>query len=83
MGADARQVDVELTEAGLLCLRKAFRAVHLFLERRVYKAICWGKHRDPSERLVHMDTLEGYFRDLRCYCRDKAGLYFPWGHPDD
>jgi DNA-binding MarR family transcriptional regulator len=83
MGADARQVDVELTEAGLLCLRKAFRAVHLFLERRVYKAICWGKHRDPSERLVHMDTLEGYFRGLRRYCRDKAGLYFPWGHPDD
>jgi DNA-binding MarR family transcriptional regulator len=81
--ADARQVDVELTEAGLLCLRKAFRAVHLFLERRVYKAICWGEHRDSGQRFLHMATLEEYFQSLRRYCRDKARLCFPWGHPDD
>ena len=80
---DARQVEVELTESGLDCLRRAFRAVHLFLERRVYKAICWGKHRIWGERFMAMDRLESYFRSLRRYCKDKARLYFPWGHPDD
>ncbi len=80
---DARQVDVELTEAGLRCLRKAFRAVHLRVERLVYRAICWGKHRDAGARLRNMDTLEGYLRSLRQRCKDAARLYFPWGHPDD
>jgi DNA-binding MarR family transcriptional regulator len=80
---DARQVDVELTESGLDCLRRAFRAVHLFVERRVYKAICWGKHRAWGERFMNMELLESYFRSLRRYCRDRARLYFPWGHPDD
>jgi hypothetical protein len=30
-----------------------------------------------------METLEGYLRSLRKYCRDSARLYYPWGHPDD
>ena len=80
---DARQVDVELTELGLDCLRRAFRAVHLFLERQVYKAICWGKHRVWGERIRNMELLESYFERLRRRCRDRARLYFPWGHPDD
>jgi DNA-binding MarR family transcriptional regulator len=80
---DARQVDVELTAAGLLCLRRAFRAVHLPVEHLVYRAICWGKHRDGGARFMNMDTLESYLHGLRRHCRDRARLYFPWGHPDD
>jgi DNA-binding MarR family transcriptional regulator len=80
---DARQVEVELTESGLHSLRRAFRAVHLFLERRVYRAICWGKHRESGERFRNTEMLESYLRSLRRYCKDRARLYFPWGHPDD
>ena len=80
---DARQVDVQLTAAGLLCLRRAFRAVHLPVEHLVYRAICWGKPRDSRERFINMDTLESYLHSLRRHCNDGARLYFPWGHPDD
>ena len=57
--------------------------MHLFLERWVYRAICWGKHRDSWERIMKMDRLESEFRRLRSYFGDGARLYFPWGHPDD
>jgi len=30
-----------------------------------------------------MDTLESYLSCLREQFGDNAGLYYPWGHPDD
>jgi hypothetical protein len=30
-----------------------------------------------------MAKLEGYLDGLRWRFRDTAGLYYPWGHPDD
>jgi hypothetical protein len=30
-----------------------------------------------------MATLEGYLGCLRSRFRDRARLYYPWGHPDD
>jgi DNA-binding MarR family transcriptional regulator len=80
---DQRQLEVTLTDEGLACIRTAYKLLFRVAARIVYHAICWGKHRDPSARLIHMDTLEGYLRSLRAYCRDTARLYYPWGHPDD
>jgi DNA-binding MarR family transcriptional regulator len=80
---DQRQREVTLTDAGLACVRTAYKLLFRVTASIVYHAICWGKHRDASARLIHMDTLEGYLRSLRTYCRDTARLYYPWGHPDD
>jgi DNA-binding MarR family transcriptional regulator len=79
---DKRQRYVTLTEAGLTCIRTAYKLLFRFAERIVYHAICWGKHRDPYERFIHMDRLESYLGSLRAYCRDRARLYYSWGHPD-
>jgi hypothetical protein len=79
---DQRQREVTLTDAGLACIRTAYKHLFRFAERIVYHAICWGKHRDPHARFIHMDTLESYLRSLREYCRDTARLYYSWGHPD-
>ena len=80
---DRRQREVALTEAGLECIRSAYRLLVRIAQRMVYRAICWGKQRDRDERLIHMATLESYLSSLRSYCRDTATLYYHWGHPDD
>jgi hypothetical protein len=49
----------------------------------VWDAICFGRSRDPWQRIVHMDTLESYLDVLRRHFGDTARLYYPWGHPDD
>jgi DNA-binding MarR family transcriptional regulator len=80
---DQRQREVKLTEKGLACIREAYKLHFRIAERIVYHAICRGKHRDAGARFVNMDRLEGYLRGLREHCRDRARLYYPWGHPDD
>jgi hypothetical protein len=52
-------------------------------ERIVYRAICYGYHRDGDVRFWQMETLESLLGVLRQYCRDTATLYYAWGHPDD
>jgi DNA-binding MarR family transcriptional regulator len=80
---DRRQVRVGLTEAGETCILKASKVMLPAVRDMVLRAICFGKHGSASARFVHMDTLEGYLRSLRERFRDSAGLYYPWGHPDD
>jgi DNA-binding MarR family transcriptional regulator len=81
--SDRRQRRVLLTEKGRQCVREAYRMTVRWVQRFVYEVICFGYHRDESARLVNMDSLEGYLRALRTYCRDSATLYYAWGHPDD
>jgi DNA-binding MarR family transcriptional regulator len=80
---DRRQRQVLLTKKGRQCLREAYRMTVRWVLRFVFEVICFGKHRDESERLIHMDALEGYLGALREYCHDRATLYYAWGHPDD
>ena len=80
---DRRQRKVSLTERGRTCIREARRALLRAVGRMVCEAICFGRHRDPSRRLVRLDTLEGYLLALRKYFGDAATLYYRWGHPDD
>ena len=80
---DRRQVRVGLTKAGRRCILKARRVMLPAVRRMVYRAICFGKHRNGDARFRHMDTLESYLSSLRRRFRDTAGLYYPWGHPDD
>jgi DNA-binding MarR family transcriptional regulator len=80
---DQRQRTVVLTEAGLACIRSAYKLVVRIAKRIVDRAICWGNHRDADARFFHMDTLECYLRRLRAYCRDTARLCYRWGHPDE
>jgi len=80
---DRRQVRVQLTEAGEKCILKARGVMLPAMTRMVYRAICFGAHRSAEARFVHMATLEGYLDGLRKRFRDTAGLYYPWGHPDD
>jgi DNA-binding MarR family transcriptional regulator len=82
-GDDRRQRWVKLTAHGVESIRKARRVLLRRVQRLVYEAICFGMHRDPIKRLIHMDQLEGYLRVLRQNCGDTATLYYPWGHPDD
>jgi DNA-binding MarR family transcriptional regulator len=79
---DQRQREVTLTEAGLACIRAAYKRMFRVAGSIVYHAICYGKHRDWDARWKNMDTLESYLRRLREYCRDSAQLYYCWGHPD-
>jgi hypothetical protein len=74
---------VVLTEKGRQCLREAYRMVVRWVARFVYEVICYGKHRDADARFVHMNTLESYMDALRRYSRDRATLYYAWGHPDE
>ena len=80
---DRRQVRVWFTEAGERCILKAHEMMLPAVSRMVYRAICFGKHRSADARFRHMDTLESYLSSLRGRFRDTAGLYYPWGHPDD
>jgi DNA-binding MarR family transcriptional regulator len=83
LGRDRRQILVSLTEAGLGCIRQAFELLFRAAERIVYRAICFGRHRDDCIRLQRMDMLESLLGELRDYCGDTATLYYAWGHPDD
>jgi DNA-binding MarR family transcriptional regulator len=80
---DRRQRVVELTASGEECIRRARGMLLRGVQRVVYQAICFGGHRDPDQRLIHMSTLESYLDVLRRDFGDKAVLYYPWGHPDD
>ncbi len=80
---DRRQVRVGLTRAGEKCIRKARRVMLPVVSRMVYRAICCGRHRSFNARFLHMATLEDYMDSLRRRFRDRARLYYPWGHPDD
>jgi DNA-binding MarR family transcriptional regulator len=80
---DRRQIRVSITEAGLECIRCAFRLLFHVSERIVYRAICYGLHRDGDVRFWQMATLESLLQELRKYCRDTATLRYAWGHPDD
>jgi DNA-binding MarR family transcriptional regulator len=79
---DQRQREVRLTEAGLSCIRSAYKLMFRVAASIVYHAICCGKHGDWEARWKNMDRLESYLSDLRAYCRDTAWLYYEWGHPD-
>ncbi|HEY6459571.1 MAG TPA: MarR family transcriptional regulator, partial [Polyangiaceae bacterium] len=80
---DRRQRTITLTAQGFAAWKVVRRVVLRSILRLVYPAICFGMERDPTERLVAMDTLEGYLRGLRSHFGDRATIYFPWGHPDD
>jgi len=80
---DRRQVLVELTEAGERCILNAREVMLPTVSRMVLGAICFGEHRSASARFRHMETLESYLSSLRGRFGDTAGLYYPWGHPDD
>jgi DNA-binding MarR family transcriptional regulator len=80
---DRRQVRVGLTERGERCILKAHKLMLPAVSRMIYRAICFGEHRSADARFVHMDKLESYLGSLRGRFGDTAGLYYPWGHPDD
>ena len=82
-GGDRRQRWIQLTARGVESIGKARRLLLGRVQRLVYEAICFGRHRDATHRLIHMDQLEAYLRVLRKSCGDTATLYYPWGHPDD
>jgi len=80
---DRRQIRVALTEAGERCIQWARKIMQRAMRRMVYEAICFGRSRNRDARLRHMETLESYLWALRERFGDTAGLYYPWGHPDD
>jgi DNA-binding MarR family transcriptional regulator len=80
---DRRQVRVGLTGAGERCILKARKVMLPAVRQMVYRAICFGEHRRANARFVHMAKVEDYLSALRRRFRDTAGLYYPWGHPDD
>jgi DNA-binding MarR family transcriptional regulator len=80
---DRRQRWVKLTDRGKEIIYKARRWIVRGVQQLVYVATCFGKHRDPNKRLVHMSQLESYLDGLRSDFGDIATLYYPWGHPDD
>jgi len=80
---DRRQVRVELTDEGERCIAKGREVMLPAVKSMVYRAICFGEDRNANARFRHMDTLESYLSCLRERFGDNAGLYYPWGHPDD
>jgi DNA-binding MarR family transcriptional regulator len=80
---DRRQICVRLTKEGEECIRRARKVMLPMVKKIVYRAICFGRHRSADARFIHMETLESYLRALRELFRDRARLYYTWGHPDD
>jgi DNA-binding MarR family transcriptional regulator len=80
---DTRQRRVQLTEAGLRCIRTAFNVLARASMRLVCIAICPWSKRDREALLDHMFKLECYFDGIRYHYGDTATLYYRWGHPDD
>jgi DNA-binding MarR family transcriptional regulator len=80
---DGRQIDLSLTPRGWACIHGARRWLLRGMQRFVVEAICFGRHADPMECLLHMEQLEAYLGVLRRHFFDTATLYYPWGHPDD
>ena len=81
--SDRRQWWITLTKGGLARIKSAYRIMLRAVQLWVDVAICFGQHRDPDKRLVHMDTLEGFLLALRHELGDGATLTYLWGHPDD
>jgi DNA-binding MarR family transcriptional regulator len=81
-GQDRRQRWVRLTAGGSRSIAEAFKALRRASWRLVHEAICYQRHGDDSERLVHTDRLESYLHGMRGQYGDTATLYYPW-HPDD
>jgi DNA-binding MarR family transcriptional regulator len=81
-GQDRRQRWVRLTASGLRHIAMAFKMLRRASWRLVHEAICYGKHRDDSVRLVHTEQLESYLHEMRRQYGDTATLHCPW-HPDD
>jgi DNA-binding MarR family transcriptional regulator len=81
-GQDRRQRWVSLTACGRQRIAAAFKMLWRVSWRLVHEAICLGRHRDDSARLVHSDQLESYLNGMRGQYGDTATLYYRW-HPDD
>ena len=79
---DRRQREVFLTDKGLQCLREAYRMTVRWVLRFVCEVIGGGDSSDPDP-LTELMLLEDQLNALRRYTRDRATLYYPWGHPDD
>jgi DNA-binding MarR family transcriptional regulator len=79
---DRRQRVVKLTAKGQAGFKDAYRLLVRSVRRLVYEAICFGHHRDLTQRWADMDQLESYLLVLRDL-GDTATLYCPWGYPDD
>jgi DNA-binding MarR family transcriptional regulator len=80
---DRRQREVFLTDKGLQCLREAYRVTVRWVLRFVIEVIGYGSRRDRDAWAGRLMVLESYLDALRRYTRDRATLYYPWGHPDD
>jgi len=81
--SDRRQLWVKLTRDGLARINAIYRIMRRAVQRWVYVAICFGRHRDPQMRFGHMAMLESYLDAVRHELGDGATLAFRWGHPDD
>jgi DNA-binding MarR family transcriptional regulator len=79
---DQRQREVTLTDAGLECIRTAYKAILHAAKRLVYMALCFGRRCSAREAFVPMTELEAYLRAMRQTYGDFATLSYPW-HPDD
>jgi DNA-binding MarR family transcriptional regulator len=80
--SDRRRLFVELTEAGAARLRDAVRCLARASQRLLCMAICYGRWRDPDERLRHMEAYESYLSVIRTDYGDAAWLAYRW-HPED
>jgi DNA-binding MarR family transcriptional regulator len=79
---DRRQREVSLTEAGVACIRAAYRAIARASMRLVYMAMSFGERWSAKAAFGPMSELEGYLICLRREYGDGAELSYPW-HPDD
>ncbi len=82
-GGDRRQRMVRLTRAGKWVIVGARRSLMRAVRRLTLVAICFGRHREYSARLLSMERLESYLDALQREFGDTASLYYRWGHPDD
>jgi DNA-binding MarR family transcriptional regulator len=81
-GGDRRQRYITVTEKGMRCIETAHQALRRASWRLLCEAICFGTHRDPQQRFLHMCKLESYLDSMRRHYGDTAHLAYPW-HPDD
>jgi DNA-binding MarR family transcriptional regulator len=76
--SDRRKRWVQLTETGLDRLRDAARCLARASRRLLCMAICFGRERQPSERLRHLYAYESYLNALRAQFGDVAWLAHRW-----
>ena len=82
-GDDRRYKGVWLSAKGAACFQAARHLLMRSVQRVIVTAICFGRHREWTQRVQHVMQLQSYLGALRRDFGDAAPLSHAWARPGD